>query len=151
MYTLILPRLHEEWTFLYFFFLLYTSANHAVVKWPAADSLFHIRVQSPRWKIGILTRLLDFCNLMYIYIHQITYCVFVHMLMKEYKIFNYILKYTKSDNKVTRLVPKKVLFYGFINYNVVTFKVHPLCLHTPFLVVLPLFVAFLEHILWDVV
>jgi len=57
----------------------------------------------------------------------------------------------RSDNKVMRLVPKKVLFYLFINYNVVTFKVHPLCLHTPFPVVLPLFVAFLEHSLWDVV
>jgi hypothetical protein len=43
------------------------------------------------------------------------------------------------------LVPKKVLLYLFINYNVVTFKVHPLCLHTPFPMVLPLFVAFLEQ------
>jgi hypothetical protein len=34
---------------------------------------------------------------------------------------------------------------------VVTFKEHPFCLHTPFPVVLPLFVAFLEHSLWDVV
>jgi len=42
------------------------------------------------------------------------------------------------------LVPKKVLFYLFINYNVVTFKVHPLCMHTPFPAVLQLFVAFLE-------
>ena len=48
-----------------------------------------------------------------------------------------------------RLVPKNVLFYLFINYNVVTFKVHPLCLHTSFPVVLPLFVAFLEHSMWD--
>jgi len=50
-----------------------------------------------------------------------------------------------------RLVPKKVLFYLFINYNVFTFKVHPLCLHTPFPAVLPFFVAFLERILWDIV
>jgi hypothetical protein len=49
-----------------------------------------------------------------------------------------------------RLVANKVLFYLFINNNVVTFKVHPLCLHTPFPAVLPLFVAFLELILWDV-
>jgi hypothetical protein len=35
-----------------------------------------------------------------------------------------------------RLVPKKVLFYLFIRYIVVTFKVHSLCLHTPFLTVL---------------
>jgi hypothetical protein len=47
-----------------------------------------------------------------------------------------------------RLVPKKRAL--FINYNVVTFKVHPLCLHTPFPAVLPLFVAFTEHKLWDV-
>jgi hypothetical protein len=39
------------------------------------------------------------------------------------------------------VVPKK-LFYFFINYSVVTFRVHPLCLHTPFPVVLPLFLAF---------
>jgi len=59
---------------------------------------------------------------------------------------------TRSD-KVMRLITKKkkVLFYLFINYNVVTFKVHPLCLHTPFQLVLPLFVVFLECILWDVV
>ena len=51
-----------------------------------------------------------------------------------------------------RLIPKKkVLFYLFINYNVATFKEHPLCLHTPFPAMLPLFVAFLERILWDVV
>jgi hypothetical protein len=50
-----------------------------------------------------------------------------------------------------RMVPKKVLFHLFINYNAVTFKVHPLCLHTPFSAVLPLFVAFLESILWDAV
>jgi len=50
-----------------------------------------------------------------------------------------------------RLVPEKVLFYLFINYNVVTFKVHPLCLHTTFPVVLPLFVAILARSLWDVV
>jgi len=31
------------------------------------------------------------------------------------------------------------------------YKLHPLCLHTPFPAVLPLFVAFLEHILWEVV
>jgi hypothetical protein len=48
-------------------------------------------------------------------------------------------------------VPKKVLFHLFINYNVFTFKAHPLCLPTPFPEVLPLFVAFLERILWDVV
>jgi len=57
----------------------------------------------------------------------------------------------RSDNKVMRLVPTKVLFYLFINYNMVTFKVQPLCMHTPFPAVLPLFVAFLEHSLWDVV
>jgi len=51
-----------------------------------------------------------------------------------------------------RLVPKKkVLFYLFIKYSLVAFKVHPLCLHTHFPAVLPLFVAFLERILWDVV
>jgi len=50
-----------------------------------------------------------------------------------------------------RLVPQKVLFYLFINYSVVTFKVHPLYLHTPFPAVLPLFVAVLEHSMWDVV
>ena len=44
-----------------------------------------------------------------------------------------------------RLVPKKKLFYLFIKYNVVTFKVHPLCLHTPFQAVLQLFVAFLDR------
>jgi len=54
-----------------------------------------------------------------------------------------------SDNKVMRLVPKKRAL--FINYNVVTFKVHPLCLHTPFPAVLPLFVSFVERSLWDVV
>jgi hypothetical protein len=48
-----------------------------------------------------------------------------------------------------RLVPKKVLFYLFINYNVVTSKIHPLCLHTPFPAVQQLFEASLEHILWD--
>jgi len=47
-----------------------------------------------------------------------------------------------------RLVPKKVLF---IDYIVVTFKVHPLCLYTPFPAVLLLFVAFLERSLWEVV
>jgi hypothetical protein len=41
--------------------------------------------------------------------------------------------------------------YLFINYNVVTFKVHPLCLHTSFLAVLPLFLAFLDCILMDVI
>jgi hypothetical protein len=50
-----------------------------------------------------------------------------------------------------RLAPKKIVFYLFINYNVVTFKVHPFCLHTPFPAVLPLFVALLECSLWDVV
>jgi len=55
----------------------------------------------------------------------------------------------RPDNKVMRLVPKKVLFYLFINYIVVTFKVHPLCLHIPLPAVLPLFVAFLECSLWD--
>jgi len=49
-----------------------------------------------------------------------------------------------------RLVPKKVLFYLFLDYNVVTFKVLPLCLHTTLPAVLPLFVAFLERILWRV-
>jgi hypothetical protein len=39
----------------------------------------------------------------------------------------------------------------FINYNVVTFKVHPLCLPSHFRAVLPLFVAFLESILLDIV
>ena len=43
-----------------------------------------------------------------------------------------------------RLVPKKNLFYLFINYNMVTFKVHPLHLHTSFLGVLQLFVAFVD-------
>ena len=57
----------------------------------------------------------------------------------------------RSDDKVMRLVPKKVLFYLFIKYSLVTFKVHPLRLHTSFPVVLPLFVAFLERILSDVV
>jgi len=56
-----------------------------------------------------------------------------------------------SDKEVMRLVPTKVLFYLFINYNVVIFKEHPLCLHTSFPAVLPLCVAFLEHSLWDVV
>jgi len=59
--------------------------------------------------------------------------------------------HTKTDNKVMRLVPETVLFYLFINYNVVTFKVHPLCLHTPFPAALPVFVAFLELSLWDVI
>ena len=58
---------------------------------------------------------------------------------------------TSSDNKVMRLVPKIVSFYLFTNYNVVTFKVLPLCLHTTFPTVLPLFIAFLERHLWDVV
>ena len=49
-----------------------------------------------------------------------------------------------------RLVKKKILFYLLINYNVVTFKVHPLCLHIAFPLVLPLFVAFLERSLWGV-
>jgi hypothetical protein len=49
-----------------------------------------------------------------------------------------------------KLVPNKVLFYFVINYNVVAFKVHPLCLHTPFPTVLPLFVAFLDRILCGV-
>jgi len=48
-----------------------------------------------------------------------------------------------------RLVPKK-LFYLFINYNMFTFKVHLLCLHTTFQAELPLFVAFLERSFWDV-
>ena len=55
---------------------------------------------------------------------------------------------TRYDNKVMGLVKKKI--YLFINYNVVTFTVHPLYLHTPFPAVLPLFVAFTEHKLWDV-
>ena len=50
-----------------------------------------------------------------------------------------------------KLVPTKALVYFFINYNVFTFKVHPLSLHTHFPAVLSLFVAFLEHSLWDVV
>ena len=50
-----------------------------------------------------------------------------------------------------RLVPKNVLLYLFINYNVFTFKEHPLCMHTPFPESLPMFVAFLERSLWDVV
>jgi len=33
----------------------------------------------------------------------------------------------RYDNKVMRLVPKRVLFYLFINYNMVAFKVHPSC------------------------
>jgi len=49
------------------------------------------------------------------------------------------------------LVPKKILLYLFINYNVVTFRVHPLCLHALFPTILPLFVSSLERILWDVV
>jgi hypothetical protein len=44
-----------------------------------------------------------------------------------------------------------VLFYLFIKYNVVTFNVHPLCLHTPSPAVLPVFVAFLERSLWNIV
>jgi hypothetical protein len=56
-----------------------------------------------------------------------------------------------SDNKVMRLVAKKVLFCLFINYTVVVFKVNPLCLHTPFPELLPLFVAFLECMLCDIV
>jgi hypothetical protein len=57
-----------------------------------------------------------------------------------------------SDSKVMKLVQKNIyIFYLFTNYNAVTFKVHPLCLHTPFPVVLPLFLAFLVSILWDVV
>jgi len=43
------------------------------------------------------------------------------------------------------------IFYLFINYNVVTFKEHPLCLHTPLPAVLPLLVAFLARNLWEVV
>ena len=49
-----------------------------------------------------------------------------------------------------RLVQKKSLFYLFINYNTVTFKVRLLCLQTTFRVDLPLFVTFLEHRFWDV-
>ena len=56
-------------------------------------------------------------------------------------LFNIVFQSTRSDNKEMRLVPKKVLFYLFINYNAVTFKVHPLCLHTAFPSVLPLFVT----------
>jgi len=48
------------------------------------------------------------------------------------------------------LVTKNVLFYLFINYNMFTFKKHPLCLHTTFPKLLPMFVAFLERSLWDV-
>ena len=48
-----------------------------------------------------------------------------------------------------RLVPKKNIL--FISYNVITFKVYPLYLHTTFPAVLPLFVAFMERTLWDVV
>jgi len=48
-----------------------------------------------------------------------------------------------------RLVPKKIIL--FINYNVITFKAHPLYLHTPFPAVLPLFVAFMERSWWDVI
>ena len=70
--------------------------------------------------------------------------------MKLYiSVWNLLL--TRSDNKVMRLVPKKVLFYLFINYNMVTFKVHPLCLHTSIPAVLPSFVPFLERSLWDVI
>jgi len=50
-----------------------------------------------------------------------------------------------------RLVPKIILLHLFINCNVVTFKVYPLCLHTTFPAVLPLFVAFMERRLWYVV
>jgi hypothetical protein len=46
-------------------------------------------------------------------------------------------KLTRLDNKAITLVAKKVLFYLFIKYNVVTFKVHPLWLHKPFPEVLP--------------
>lgn len=56
----------------------------------------------------------------------------------------------RLENKVIRLVPKKYIFYLFINYNVAPFKVRPPCLHTPSPAVLPLFVAFLERVLWDV-
>jgi hypothetical protein len=49
-----------------------------------------------------------------------------------------------------RLIPKNI-FYLFINYNLFTFNVHSLCLHKPFTAVLPLFVLFLERILWDVI
>ena len=62
-----------------------------------------------------------------------------------------ILLLKESDNKIMRLDPKKVLFYLFIGYNVVTFKVNPLCLHTSIPAVLPSFVAFLEGSLQDVV
>jgi hypothetical protein len=57
----------------------------------------------------------------------------------------------RFDNKVMRLVKRNDLFYSFLNYNVVSLKVHPLCLHTTFPMVLLLFVAFLEHILWYVI
>jgi hypothetical protein len=56
----------------------------------------------------------------------------------------------RSKNNDDLGIKKKVLFYLFINYNVVTFKVHPMCLHTPYPAVLPLFAAFLERGLWDV-
>jgi len=49
------------------------------------------------------------------------------------------------------MFPKKIdLFYLFLNYNMVNFKVHPLCLHTTFPAMLPLFVALLERSLWNV-
>jgi hypothetical protein len=57
---------------------------------------------------------------------------------------------TKCDNKIMKLVPKKIWFYLFVNYNVVTFKVHSLSMHTPLPKVLILLVAFLEHRFWDV-
>jgi len=45
-----------------------------------------------------------------------------------------------------RLVSKNVLFYLFINYNLFAFKEHPLCLHTTFPELLPMFVAFLNAV-----
>jgi len=54
-----------------------------------------------------------------------------------------------SENKLMNPVKKKT--YLFINYNVVTFKEHPLCLHTPFTAVPPVLVAFLVCSLWEVI
>jgi uncharacterized membrane protein YobD (UPF0266 family) len=51
-----------------------------------------------------------------------------------------------SHIRTPKIKFQKKLFYSFITY-----KALPFCLHTPFPTILPLFVAILEHILWDVI
>jgi hypothetical protein len=54
MRTIILPTVcvKEEWTFLYCFIPLQTSASHAIVTWSAGASLRHVWLDSPHWKMG---------------------------------------------------------------------------------------------------